>query len=1765
LTGGDASGLWSDSSAWAGGVIGNGAGFTANFATLDLSVPSTVQLDTPRTIGNLVFGDTDPTTPANWALGNNFDPLNVLTLSGGTPTITANGGAGSTVTINTILAGSEGLTILGNSTLLAPGNIGHTYTGGTLLKGRVETTNLANAPLTIFGAAVADNTLTFDAGYFKIFNTTTSTSAGTLVNNLVVNTTGTLEYSGRSATTGTLTGGGVFDVITHYVRSDNGGNWSAFSGTINVNSGDAGIADFRQTTYSGFAGAMLNLNANANFYFTPNQTNTTNPLTGTGVDIGALSGVASAVLRGGPVAGRVTSFRIGGKNIDTTFAGAIEVDTASNRLSNVVKNGTGTLTLSSPGSAYTGPTFINAGTLAVTTLANGGSVSSIGRSAGTASNLVIDGGTLRYAGAGNDTDRLFTVGVNGATIDASGAGAVNFTNPGPIDLAGLDIPHAVTLTGASAAENTLAALIADNGAGATTLTKSGAGTWNVTGANTFTGPATINGGVLAVKVLANGGAPSGIGQSSNAAANLVIDGGTLRYTGAGATSDRAITIGAGGATIDASGTGALVLSNSPGFVLSGTDLPRTLTLAGTSPGDNILAPTITNAGTGVTSLVKAGSGTWILPNANTYTGGTVINGGTLKAGNTSGSATGPGPVTVNANGALGGGGSVTGAVTINPGGKIIPGAGVGAMSVGNLTLMPGAILDFEFNSSPANDLISVTVPNGFTINGGGFNLFTQGTTNRWATPGTYQLVQYSGTLAGSGPGALSVLNPQNGLNYTFGSSNGFLTLVITATSRLSNWTATTGGSWNTAANWSNGIPNAQNDSANFPGSLGAPGVVTLDGTKTVGTLQFNNANSYTIAPGSGGTLVLDSGAGTAQITVLQGSHAMNTPMTLASQTVVDVNNSADTFTISGSVGGNGALTKSGQGTLALSGTNNFGNGNGTTLQAGVIQIGSNNALGNGPLSVTGPATLRAGAPGLAPANSVSISNAVTAVIDTLSNALDLRGTISNNASGSGAVRKIGSGTLTLGDANTYTGATTIGEGVLSVGTVADGGTASSIGQSSNAASNLVIDGGTLRYIGAGANTDRLFTVGASGATIDASGSGALNFTNPGALALGGSGLARTLTLTGTQTTANTLAAIIADNGSGATALAKTGPGTWLLGGPNTFTGQTVVSGGTLALGHSLALQNSTLNYNNQGGTLSFDALSAATLGGLTGTQGLALDNAFVTPVALTVGASNASTTYNGVLSGGGSLIKIGAGTFELGNKNTYVGTTTIATGGGALKLLVTDALAPGTLVNVNNPGGLQLGNGIALATNVVAAVGANEFIDVPDAGATATFAGTMSVAGGGNQFRLGISGAGATLNVTGAVNIANAASITFLTRGNLTFAGDATLTAAPGITIGRSAESINVTFKDNASATIGGASGFGGNQANPAMTLTLQDNAALNFGSNGLDLNASSAAVSQTAINLNGGTLTAGAFFKTSIGDTQTAVINWNGGLLRAGATGPAFLPALPGVAINVQTGGAKIDTSNFEVTVAQPIAHDERLDGRDGGLRKVGEGVLTLAADNTYDGPTLVDLGKVVLSGTLNATSRVVVQGATLELGAADRVNDAANFELNGNGLFDTRGFNEMAGALTLSGDGRIELGNGASIVHFADSSAAAWSPGTLTIAGWTGAMSGSGVDQLYFGNSAAGLTAAQLAQIHFLDPSGFAPGVYPAQILGTGELVAIPEPRTFVLSLFAFSIALLGRLRRPRGDLACDAARSSRRPASAKKRGVSTRASLRLTSSLN
>ena len=161
----------------------------------------------------------------------------------------------------------------------------------------------------------------------------------------------------------------------------------------------------------------------------------------------------------------------------------------------------------------------------------------------------------------------------------------------------------------------------------------------------------------------------------------------------------------------------------------------------------------------------------------------------------------------------------------------------------------------------------------------------------------------------------------------------------------------------------------------------------------------------------------------------------------------------------------------------------------------------------------------------------------------------------------------------------------------------------------------------------------------------------------------------TLVISGAVTN-NTTSGLILDGATGTGTisgpisggtLSKQGAGTWTLSGTNTYSGDTTVSQGTLALGNSLALQNSTLNYAT-GGTLSFGTLNAATLGGLSGAQNLALANTTPASVALTVGNNNANTTYSGILSGSGSLTKTGTGTLTLTGDSTFTGGTTISSG-----------------------------------------------------------------------------------------------------------------------------------------------------------------------------------------------------------------------------------------------------------------------------------------------------------------------------------------------------------------------------------------------------------------------------------------------------------------------------------------------------------------------
>jgi len=181
--------------------------------------------------------------------------------------------------------------------------------------------------------------------------------------------------------------------------------------------------------------------------------------------------------------------------------------------------------------------------------------------------------------------------------------------------------------GSATVDAVLSGNLTGTGAG---ITYQGVGTVRLDAAgSTYTGNTTISAGTTVIATtLANGGVGSSIGASSAAAANLVINGGTLRYSGGAVSSNRSFTIGDGNATIEASGTGALTLTGStPAFATA--NAPRSLTLGGTNSGTNTFQGVLADNGTGALSVTKANGGTWALSGVNTYTGTTTVSAGTL--------------------------------------------------------------------------------------------------------------------------------------------------------------------------------------------------------------------------------------------------------------------------------------------------------------------------------------------------------------------------------------------------------------------------------------------------------------------------------------------------------------------------------------------------------------------------------------------------------------------------------------------------------------------------------------------------------------------------------------------------------------------------------------------------------------------------------------------------------------------------------------------------------------------------------------------------------------------------------------------------------------------------------------------------------------------------------------------------------------------------------------------------------------------------------
>jgi autotransporter-associated beta strand protein len=240
----------------------------------------------------------------------------------------------------------------------------NSFSGGIFLNGGT----LALANDTANAHAQGTGSITFNGGTLAMFDD--ATSYNNFNADLVVPTgaTGTFNADGRCDIYSALSGGGTLNFRAQFVRTTVFGDWSAFTGRLNVLRGSSG-GDFRigaAYAWPGLPRAAVNLGSSTTFYYS----GTLSDGAGTVVNIGELSGAATARLMGGATGGRSLWYRVGGLNTDANFVGTIAEQNAGTT-THFEKLGTGTWTLTGNNS-YLGDTLVSAGTLLVNNTAGSG-------------------------------------------------------------------------------------------------------------------------------------------------------------------------------------------------------------------------------------------------------------------------------------------------------------------------------------------------------------------------------------------------------------------------------------------------------------------------------------------------------------------------------------------------------------------------------------------------------------------------------------------------------------------------------------------------------------------------------------------------------------------------------------------------------------------------------------------------------------------------------------------------------------------------------------------------------------------------------------------------------------------------------------------------------------------------------------------------------------------------------------------------------------------------------------------------------------------------------------------------------------------------------------------------------------------------------------------------------------------------------------------------------------------------------------------------
>ncbi len=798
-------------------------------------------------------------------------------------------------------------------------------------------------------------------------------------------------------------------------------------------------------------------------------------------------------------------------------------------------------------------------------------------------------------------------------------------------------------------------------------TQAGPGTVqiNAYGATTITLPINLYGGLTILGEIAQGQA-LGLGSEVN------LNGGTLvgDYTGSvdyNNTTPRPIFMGAEGGglvatsgntlTVDGQITGSGTLNIGYGSLLTNEVLPANVT-----------------TGLVTQNVSTTGSGTVILSNAtSTFTGNINVNNGTLRldtAGSISPTPEGPagtGLINVNSGGTLAGSAlSLPNSVIVNNGGSLTPGDPiangpvVGTMGIESLTLKSGSTTNLAFGSG-ANSFIDVN--GNLSIDSGAIlDVYVSGTSNVFTLNNTYAIMDVTGTV--SGLSNLSVGNGPGGpTHYAFTDNSGVIDMTITGGSTASVWNLPGGGVWALAGNWNpSGIPNAVGSSVTFGSSIVANSTVTLNANETVGSMNFANAFSYTISPTGGSTLTLqNNGTASALVTDTQGSHTINAPLDLASNTSVTVMNSGSTLTINGAITGSGGLSvnSGGAGEVLLTGNNNYSGP--TSLNGGTLQVGTGSASGSLGISTA------------------IIPNSGALIMDTSTNQ-------SIGVSGTGSLAQLGTGTLALNGTNSAsTVALTNGEIQL-----ATGATITSTGDlTMGSSTKLDLNGNNATFGGL-----------SGGGVID-------NVNAPSAV--------NTLSFGG-DNNSNTFSGVIQNSNGSTMSVIKSGNGTETLSSVNTFSGGLTINGGQVIIDQTNGVGSGAITDNSVQGILlgggvtlsnaitdgsgsnEFEDVAAGDSATLSGTITVAGSGQF------RAGTSNTTSTLNltGTSTGTASQVYI----FTRGNV-VVSGTGSIASGDTASAFLIgrfsgtsTFNLTLNNTANVSSVDGMTLGVGNAADDDV---------------------------------------------------------------------------------------------------------------------------------------------------------------------------------------------------------------------------------------------------------------------------------------------------------------------------------------------------------------------------------------------------------------------------------------------------------------------------------